>query len=239
MDALAQQDSTAIGEAIGAYMTAKSGPFATGGNFAGGILPVVEFLEESEDDLEVLLKRHGTRDEAQTPFSKSHAEFTGSGDIIGEKTASASSDNEDGADSPEKYLTIASIACMLLHPLSRGKTPISSSNPEIRPQIDLKYLSRSRNSRNSLSPRPLHFQRYSPLLFPHFSNLPEGEITVHLTIFTNLDAVEEYGKKAALSAWHPTSTYAMKPLDKGGVTTVYAVTEKAADLIREDHGIKV
>ncbi|TEY57742.1 hypothetical protein BOTCAL_0206g00140 [Botryotinia calthae] len=85
---------------------------------------------------------------------------------------------------------------------------------------------------------------------------------------TDLDAVKEYVKKAALSAWHPTSTRAMLPLEKGGVvseklivygtknwmivnasifplstrgncqTTVCAVAEKAADMIRGAHEIK-
>lgn len=36
MDVLAWQDSIAIGEAMGMYMTEKSGPFATGGNFRRG-----------------------------------------------------------------------------------------------------------------------------------------------------------------------------------------------------------
>lgn len=76
-------------------------------------------------------------------------------------------------------------------------------------------------------------------------------------------------KIAALSAWHPTSTYAMVPLDKRRVvgervtvygtknlkivdtsmfslstrgnsqTTVDAVAKKATDSVREDHEIKV
>jgi choline dehydrogenase-like flavoprotein len=83
----------------------------------------------------------------------------------------------------------------------------------------------------------------------------------------DLEEVKEYVKKAALSYWHPTSTCAMLPRKKGGVvdkllvygtknlrivdssviffsttdncqTTVYAVAEKAANLIKIDHGIK-
>lgn len=36
MDALARQDGAAIGEAMGVYLSEKSGPFATGGNFCMG-----------------------------------------------------------------------------------------------------------------------------------------------------------------------------------------------------------
>ncbi|TGO29852.1 hypothetical protein BPAE_0010g00360 [Botrytis paeoniae] len=293
MDALARQDSAAIGEAMGAYMTEKSGPFATGGNFAGGILPIVDFLRESGDDLEGLLKRYGTGDEDKTPFSKSHAEFVhsllrtptegsggyfsyaalgnfipeaGSGDIIGKQNSSASSDTKDSADSPGNYLTIA---CMLLHPLSRGNTHITSSNPEIPPQIDPKYLSHPLD----LEILSRHVRYISKIISsPPLSTLlkPSGRRNHGApSDITDLDAIKEYVKKAALSAWHPTSTCAMLPLEKGGVvsekllvygtknlrivdasifplstrgncqTTVYAVAEKAADLIREDHGIKV
>ncbi|KAF7926870.1 uncharacterized protein EAE98_006254 [Botrytis deweyae] len=193
MDALARQDSTAIGEAMGAYMTEKSG-----------------------DDLEVLFKRYGTGDENKTPFSKSHAKFVhflprtptegsggyfpyaalenfipeaGSGDITDKQNSSASSDTKDGADSPGKYLTIA---CMLLHPLSRGNTHITNSSPEIPAEIDPKHLSHPLDL-EILSRHVRCISKLFPsLVFPQFSNLPEREIT-------DLDAVKEYLKKAAPS----------------------------------------
>ncbi|TGO59177.1 hypothetical protein BCON_0047g00150 [Botryotinia convoluta] len=259
----------------------------------GGILPVVDFLGEGGDDLEELLKRYGTGDEDKTPFSKSHAEFVhsllrtptegsggyfsyaalgnfipeaGSGDIIGKQNSSASSDTKDGAASPGNYLTIA---CMLLHPLSCRNTHITSSNPESAPQIDPKYLSHPLD----LEILSRHVRYISKITSsPPLSTLfkPSGRRNHGApSDITDLDAVKEYVKKAALSAWHPTSTCAMLPLDKGGVvseklivygtknlrivdasifplstrgncqTTVYAVAEKAADLIREDHGTKV
>jgi choline dehydrogenase-like flavoprotein len=82
-----------------------------------------------------------------------------------------------------------------------------------------------------------------------------------------LDEVKAYAKRAALSCWHPTSTSAMLPLEKGGMvdnrflvygtenlrivdvsifplssrgncqSTVYAVAEKASDLVKRDHDI--
>ena len=78
----------------------------------------------------------------------------------------------------------------------------------------------------------------------------------------NLEAVKEHIRKTAISNWHPVGTCAMLPRDKGGVinerlivhgtknlrvvdsstfpiitrgnplTSVYAVAEKAADLIK-------
>ncbi|KAF2839018.1 GMC oxidoreductase [Patellaria atrata CBS 101060] len=83
----------------------------------------------------------------------------------------------------------------------------------------------------------------------------------------SLDEVKEYVKSAALTTFHPTSTCAMIPREMGGVvdsrlrvhgvkglrvvdasvipintrgntqTSVYAIAEKAADLIKEDLGI--
>ncbi|KAF7863180.1 hypothetical protein EAF04_007263 [Stromatinia cepivora] len=146
MDDLARQDNDAIGAAMGAYMTTQSGPFATGGNFAGGILPVVELLEEGGEELEGLLKKCGKGNgggDEERAFTKSHVEFvhallrtpsegsggffsyaafgnfipeTGAGDIIGKESTSSS--EKIGDVSPGNYLTIA---CMLLHPLS-GET---------------------------------------------------------------------------------------------------------------------
>ncbi|KAF5874126.1 putative aryl-alcohol dehydrogenase protein [Botrytis fragariae] len=204
MDALARQDSAAIGEVMGAYMTEKSGPFAAGGNFAGVPTNRGFFWGERR-----------TGDEDKTSFSKSHTEFVhsllrtptegsggsfsyaalrnfipeaSSGYIIGKQNSSASSDTKDGANSPGNYLTIA--------------LPFSSPR-----------------SRNSLSPRPLYFQDCSS---PPLSTLhkPSGRRNRGApSDITDLDAVKEYVKKAALSAWHPTSTCAMLPFEKGGVVS--------------------
>ncbi|KAJ8071801.1 hypothetical protein OCU04_002115 [Sclerotinia nivalis] len=296
MDDLARQDS----DAMGAYMMTQSGPFATGGNFAGGILPVVEFLEGGGEELEGLLRKcgkgegdgNGDADDERT-FTKTHVEFvhsllrtpsegsggffsyaalgnfipeTGAGDIIGKESSSTSTSSGEkvGDVTPGNYLTIA---CMLLHPLSRGNTHISDSSATPPPKIDPKYLS-----------HPLDLE----ILFRHIRYISKIVSWAPLSSLlkpsgrknhgapedmNDLDAIEEYVKKAALSAWHPTSTCAMLPLEKGGVvseklvvygtrnlrivdasifllstrgncqTTAYAVAEKAADLIKSDDRI--
>ncbi len=83
-----------------------------------------------------------------------------------------------------------------------------------------------------------------------------------------LDEVKKYVRRAALSTWHATSTCAMMPVAMAGVvdgrlkvhgtrnlrvvdasvipistrgntqTSVYAIAERAADLVREDHGLR-
>ncbi|KAK8906968.1 hypothetical protein ACHAPC_005810 [Botrytis cinerea] len=263
MDALARQDGAAIGEAMGVYLSEKSGPFATGGNFCMGdpTKPHAEFVQS-------LLR-------SPTEGSGGYFSYTalgnfipeaGSGDTIGKQNASTSSDTKDGAASPGNYLTIA---CMLLHPLSRENTHITSSDPEITPQIDPKCLSHPLD----LAILSRHVRYNSKIISP-------PPLSTHLkpsgrrnhgapSDIMDLDAVKEYAKKAALSAWHPTSTCAVLPSEKGGVvseklivygtknlrivgasifplstrsncqTTVYAVAEEVADMIRGDYGIKV
>ena len=85
--------------------------------------------------------------------------------------------------------------------------------------------------------------------------------------FTDLEGAKEFVRRRALSVWHPTSTCAMLPRDKGGVvgewlrvfgtrnlrvvdasvmpiipraniqSSVYAVAERAADIIKADNGL--
>lgn len=271
-DDLARQDMAAIGAAMEAYAKNQSGPFASGGNFAGGFLPVVDFLPpDGKNELTNLLQSEHADD--GKPFTKFHAEFvkkllstptegsggffsypalgnflpeTGSGDIM----QSATQGN---------YFTIC---CMLLHPLSRGSSHITSSSPDAKPCIDPKYLS-----------NPLDLE----ILARHVRYISQIVSSEPLKIFlkpngrrsagapadlTDLAAIKEYVKKAALSCWHPTSTCAMLPQERGGVvddkllvygiknlrivdasiipmatrgncqTTVYAVAERAADLIK-------
>ncbi|KAF7957043.1 hypothetical protein EAE96_004364 [Botrytis aclada] len=251
------------------------------------------FSGEGGEELEGSLKGHDAGDEDKTTFLKTDAQFVhsllqtptegcrgyfsyaalgnsipeaGSGDIIGKQNSSASSDTRDGADSPRNYLTIA---CTLLHPLSRGNTHTRSSKPENPPQIDPRYLSHPLDL-EILS----RYVRYISKIIssPPLSTLlePSGRRNHGAPAdFTDLDAVKQDVEKAALSAWYPTSTCAMLPLEKGGAvseklivygtkivrivdasifplstrgnfqTTVYEVAEKAADFIRGDHGMKV
>ena len=85
--------------------------------------------------------------------------------------------------------------------------------------------------------------------------------------FQDVEVAKEYVRRTATSMWHPTSTCSMLPREKGGVVddrlrvygtrnvrvvdasmmpliprantqaTIYAVAEKAADIIKADHGL--
>jgi choline dehydrogenase-like flavoprotein len=278
VDDLARQDPAAIGAAMEAYGRDQSGPFATGGNFAGGFLPVLDFL--SAEGKEELAQHLGKLQDDDKPFTKSHTDFVRSllstptegsggffsypakGNFIPETGAN---DIIQGSDTGN-YFTIC---CMLLHPLSRGSSHISSSSLDAKVTIDPKYLSHpldlevlSRHVRyisKITSSEPL-----KSLLKPNGRKNNGAPPNLD-----DLEAVQEYVKKATLSSWHPTSTCAMLPLERGGVvneklvvygtsnlrivdssviplatrgncqTTVYAVAEKAADLIKIDHGMEV
>ncbi|KAI9645652.1 hypothetical protein NHQ30_006394 [Ciborinia camelliae] len=278
MDALARQDQAAIGAAMEAYMKEQKGPFASGGNFAGGFLPVIDFLSpEGKEELSKLLQEE--KDDGK-PFTKSHTAFVknllntateGSGCFFsypaqGNFIPEAGSNdimisaNADAAN----YFTIC---CMLLHPLSRGSSHITSSNPSTKVTIDPQYLSHPldleilarhvRYINQIISSAPL-----TSFLKPHGKRnhgAPEN--------MQDLEEIKKYVRRAALSSWHPTSTCAMLPRAKGGVvsenlvvygtenlrivdasvfplatrgncqSTVYAVAERAADLVRCDYGL--
>ncbi|KAI3318048.1 GMC oxidoreductase [Xylariaceae sp. AK1471] len=165
---------------------------------------------------------------------------------------------------PGKHFTIIGV---LAQPLSRGTVHITSNASAEAPEIDPKYLSNPLDmevfaqhilyieSIASSAPlsgvlrQPLH--RQSPL--------------AHIT---DLDAAKRYLKSRSISMWHPAGTCAMLPLQAGGVvdaslrvhgvnnlriadasvvpllppgnlqSTVYALAERAADLIKDAHGLK-
>lgn len=85
MDGLSRQEPEIIGAAMRDYMTNKKGPFALGGNYAGSLLPVPDFVEGP--DAEATLKRalQGLDNVAPTgDFSPYHADFVHS--ILGKRT---------------------------------------------------------------------------------------------------------------------------------------------------------
>ncbi|KAI1390108.1 glucose-methanol-choline oxidoreductase-like protein [Hypoxylon trugodes] len=282
MDDLARQVPEAIATAMQDYATKKTGPFSVGGNFAGSMLPVVDFVEgpDSEQTLKDVLD---LSQEVPTPdsFSSQHASFVHS--LLSKRTEGVGNvftfpaygnfiHEGDGthvvhqAPSSGNFLTIVAA---ILFPLSRGSVHIASANPADEPIIDPRYLE-----------HPLdldilaRFVRYLDTIV-HTEPLsrylkPNGRRGYGApTDLRDLAQVKGYVEKAALSCYHPTSACAMLPREKGGVvdpklgvygveglrvvdssimpiatrgnpqTTVYAVAERAADLIREIHNINL
>ena len=162
---------------------------------------------------------------------------------------------------PENYITIS---VLLLNPLSSGYVHVNSADPAKPPTIDTKYLDHpldievlARHIRY-LETTLVKTQPIASLLKPN------GKRNTLYKPFESLEDVKEYIRKTAMSNWHLVGTCAMLPKEKGGVvdekllvygttnlrvvdasimpsiprcntqTVVYAVAERAADLIKKD-----
>lgn len=161
---------------------------------------------------------------------------------------------------PENYVTIMTI---LNHPFSRGSCHITSSNFEEKPawdprynseEVDLELLARAAQFTEKL----ITTEPFSGLLKPNGKRLQVKPDT--------LEAAREVVRSRQISVFHISSSAVMLPKEAGGVVdtrlrvygvknlrcvdasvfpieplgniqaTVYAVAEKAADLLKEDRG---
>ncbi|KAI9797972.1 MAG: hypothetical protein M1833_005028 [Piccolia ochrophora] len=163
-------------------------------------------------------------------------------------------------DTPGSYYTL--VTC-LTHPFSRGSVHITSTDPAVYPSIDPRYLSHPLDV-EVFAATTLHLQTVAqtePMASllkdggkayqPEYSQLTEDNVRAHV-------------KAAVNTEYHPIGTCSMEPRDKGGVvdarlrlygaknvrvvdasvfpihirgnpvSLVYAVAEKAADMIKED-----
>jgi len=170
----------------------------------------------------------------------------------------------NGALLPGNWFTLGAA---FLTPFSRGNIHIASADPTKKAILDPKYLShpldiefhaRHLQYLNTITKT----QPLAGFLKPGGKRGPEiAEKT------EDLDAAKAYLQKTVLSNWHSTSTCAMMPRELGGVvdsrlivygtknvrvvdssimpmivrantqSTVYAVAERAADFIKQDHAL--
>ncbi|KAK7751355.1 hypothetical protein SLS62_006761 [Diatrype stigma] len=157
-------------------------------------------------------------------------------------------------------------AAVLAQPLSRGCVHIQSRDSLEAPAIDPSYLTNPLDleifAEHMLF---LHVLATTPPL-SNLVKQPL-QLDTPSAHFHDLDAAKKYVQSRAFSMWHPAGTCAMLPEDKGGVvdtqlkvygvgnlrvvdssivpilppghlqSTVYAVAEKAADLIKKEYGL--
>ncbi|KAM7182821.1 hypothetical protein V8F20_012830 [Naviculisporaceae sp. PSN 640] len=280
LDALTRQDPEAMGAAMQEYMTNKSGPFAVG-NFTGSLLPVPDFVgPDGKSTLKQAVRE--TTASGLNPiagaFTPYHTSFVqslladpteGAGNIFMYAACANVNPASVGADIivkdalPANFITICAA---LLYPLSRGSSHITSSNPADKPTIDPRYLQHPLDL--EVQARLLRYAETIVRTEPLSKFIKPGgrRNSGAPADLSNLDVAKRYSKLSALSCWHPTSTCAMLPLERGGVvdsylrvhgvqglrivdssiiplatrgntqTTVYAVAERAADLIRQEYG---
>ena len=158
-----------------------------------------------------------------------------------------------------------SLGVALLHPLSRGSVRITSANPSQEPHIDPKYLSHALDV-DVFARHLRFLERLAesePLVS---LLKPGGRRNHPTAFINDLSSARDYIRQSAISNNHPACSCAMKPIEKGGVvserlvvhgttnlrvvdasimptipggniqSSVYAVAERAADLIKEDKG---
>ena len=162
---------------------------------------------------------------------------------------------------PGNFITLTAA---LLRPFSNGNVHIASSNPTQAPQIDPKYLSHPLDL-EILARHLCYIETLveTEPLFSLLK--PNGKRNAPKAYVKSVDAAKEYAQLASISNWHCVGTCAMLPREKGGVvderliaygtknlrvvdaslmpiisqadtqSTVYAVAERAADLIKAEH----
>ncbi|KAL8701338.1 MAG: hypothetical protein Q9201_004957 [Fulgogasparrea decipioides] len=146
---------------------------------------------------------------------------------------------------------------------SRGSSHVVSNNSSDPPKIDPRYLSHPLDL-ELLARHVQFFERLARSRPLSDYIKPNGKRNHPTAYVEDLDAAKEYVRTTALSTYHPAGTCAMLPRNKGGVvdhrlvvygtknvrvvdasimpliprsnlqSTVYAVAERAADLIKAD-----
>ncbi|MCJ1385955.1 hypothetical protein MMC17_009080 [Xylographa soralifera] len=164
-------------------------------------------------------------------------------------------------------LNYMSFLVALSYPLSRGTVHITSSSVHDLPAVDPNYFSHPLDfeilgRHMQWVPKIASTKPLADFLKPNGSKLPKG------ADLSTLEAVKEHIRNNVITYNHPCGTCAMMPKELGGVvdnrlkvygvkglrvvdasifpiipkvniqSTVYAMAEKAADLIKEDYAIE-
>ena len=153
------------------------------------------------------------------------------------------------------------ILSVLHHPMSRGSVHITSSDVEVKPMWNPNFMSHPLDL--ELLARACQFSEQLVSTAPFSDALTGGNRWPNLRGDT-LDDAKEIVRRSTISAYHPTGSCGMRPESDGGVVnarlivhgttnlrvidasifplepagniqaTVYAVAERAADMIKED-----
>lgn len=250
-----------VDEARRLYENNRSGPWAEQGAFAFSYMPLTPFLNPEEgESLKCLLDQHWQDHTGWSPFVRKRNTFIRQ---VIESSDEATAvvylsrrpivDGEDG-----NFITLCS---MLSHPLSAGTVHIISADPRAKPKIDFEYYSHPLD----VEIHARHVQvldklaRTEPLasyIKPGGKRLPKEYPA------DSIDGAKELTRAVASTNYHPCGTCSlgavvdsrlnlkgvrnlrivdasvMPIIPRGNIiTTVYAVAERAADIISEDLGI--
>lgn len=249
-------------EARRLYEESRSGPWAEQGAFSFSYTPLVPFLDpEGEKKLETLLDQHLNGDENVSPFIRKRNAFIRKA-IESTDEATAVSFLSRAPISPSDEGNFLTLCSMLSHPISAGNVHIISADPHTKPKADFKYYSHPLD----VELHARHVQaleklaRTEPLASCIKAN---GKRSPSGYPADTIQDAQALARAFATTNYHPCGTCSLGAVVDGRlnvkgvknlrvvdasimpiiprgniITTVYAVAERAADIISEDRGIR-
>ncbi|KAL1866341.1 hypothetical protein Daus18300_006805 [Diaporthe australafricana] len=229
LDALARQEPEAIGQAIHAYETNRSGPLTSTGLDAYAYLPIMyDDPRRGQERLRNLIRENRppeTDRAAQAMYSLASKTLLDSAAPSAAYLAFRSqsvlpvdlswSPNSPTGPSPGKFITIA---VFLSNPMSRGSVHIRSADPADAPLIDPAYLSHPVDA-EVMAEHMLQVERIaaSEPLSSRFLVQPLARRDPAADLRGDLDRAKKYIRASSMSMWHPAGACAMLPSEMGGV----------------------
>ncbi|KAK8038381.1 glucose-methanol-choline oxidoreductase [Apiospora phragmitis] len=165
---------------------------------------------------------------------------------------------------PQNFITIMTV---LNHPFSRGSVHVTSSDVNVKPVLDPRYMTHPLDL--EITARHVQFVEQIVKTEPFRSSLKEQGARLPETIGNDLEKAKDIVRRRQISVFHVCGTCAMLPRGRGGVvdsrlqvygtknvrvvdasifplqtlgntqSVVYAVAERAADLIKQDRAARV
>lgn len=253
------------GETRKQYEKDRSGPLAENACFAFAYQPLVPFLQDDErQELNELLAKYC--DSPSSEFERHHNKFIRAMvESPDEATATTYLARKPASNSSSG--NFVSLFSMLSHPFSRGSAHIVSADVAVKPKLDFGYYSHPLDleihARHLQQlEKILRTEPMASLIKKDGRRLPPGYDV------SSLEKAKELAMEFSSTNYHPCGTCSMMPEKMGGVvddrlkvygtrnvrvvdasimpiiprgniiTTVYAVAEKAADIISDDLGLK-
>ncbi|KAI5242566.1 alcohol oxidase [Aureobasidium subglaciale] len=244
------------------YEDNRSGSLAENGAFSFSYTPIVPFLNPGGNEkLKSLLDRHLQDDHSQSDFVRKRNKFIRNAIESADEATAVSflsrrpaSEVNDG-----NFITLNS---MLSHPFSAGSAHIISADPQTKPKVDFDYYSHPLDTEiHAQHIKVLEkLAKTKPLascIKPGGRRLPQGYPT------DTIDNAKMLARAYATTNYHQCGTCSlgavvdnrlnvkgvrnlrivdasiMPIIPRGNIlATVYAVAERAADIISEDLGIR-
>ncbi|KAH0293714.1 alcohol oxidase, partial [Aureobasidium sp. EXF-3399] len=240
------------------YEKNRSGPLIDNGAYMFSYTPLAPFLAlEGQQRLQTVLDQYLQDDGSWSPFARRRNSFIRKAiESANEVTAVSflSQKTQEGSRG-DKFITLNS---MLSHPFSAGSVHITSDDPRIKPKINLNYYSdpidleiHARHVK--VLEKLAETEPLASYIKPGGRRLPEGYPT------HTINDAKEIARDFAMTNYHPCGTCALDavvdsrlnvkgirnlrvvdasviPLIPRGniLATVYAIAERAADIISED-----